>query len=71
MTASPLTLTVLTDTHYYSKENGTNGKAYDFANLKSQKLLAECPEVLFEAFKQIENDSESDIVLISGDVTNN
>ncbi len=66
-----LTLTVLTDTHYYSKENGTSGKAYDFANLKSQKLLAESPEVLEEAFNQIINDTESDIVLISGDVTNN
>ncbi len=71
MTFSPLTLTVLTDTHYYSKENGTSGKAYDFANLKSQKLLAESPEVLEEAFRQIKNDSESEIVLISGDVTNN
>ena len=71
MTFAPLTLTVLTDTHYYCKENGTSGKAYDFANLKSQKLLAESPEVLAQAFSQIENDSESDIVLISGDVTNN
>ncbi len=71
MTFSPLTLTVLTDTHYYCKENGTSGKAYDFANLKSQKLLAESPDVLAEAFKQIENNTESDIVLISGDVTNN
>ena len=71
MTFSPLTLTVLTDTHYYSKENGTSGKAYDFANLKSQKLLAESPEVLAEAFRQIKNDTESEIVLISGDVTNN
>ena len=71
MTFSPLTLTVLTDTHYYCKENGTSGKAYDTADLKSQKLLAESPEVLAEAFSQIENDAESNIVLISGDVTNN
>lgn len=71
MSLSPLTLTVLTDTHYYSKENGTSGKAYDFANLKSQKLLAESPEVLQEAFDQIAADNKSDIVLISGDVTNN
>lgn len=71
MKSSPLTLTVLTDTHYYCKKNGTSGKAYDFANLKSQKLLAESQEVLSEAFSQIECDTESDIVLISGDVTNN
>ena len=71
MKLSPLTLTVLTDTHYFSKENGTSGKAYDFANLKSQKLLAESAEVLEQAFSQIKADKASDIVLISGDVTNN
>ncbi len=67
MNHAPLTLTVLTDTHYYSKENGTSGKAYDTANLKSQKLLAESAEVLQQAFNQI----KTDIVLISGDLTNN
>ncbi len=71
MAMTPLTLTVLTDTHYYCKENGTSGKAYDIANSKSQKLLAESSEVLETAFEQIISDKESDIVLISGDVTNN
>lgn len=71
MNRQPLTVTVLTDTHYYSKENGTSGKAYDFANLKSQKLLADSADVLQSAFDQIVSDIESDIVLISGDVTNN
>lgn len=71
MNYSPLKLNILTDTHYYSKENGTSGKAYDFANLKSQKLLAESAEVLQMAFDQIAADSESNILLISGDVTNN
>lgn len=67
MNLSPLTVTVLTDTHYYSKENGTSGKAYDFANLKSQQLLAESEDVLRAAFEQI----KGDIVLISGDITKN
>ncbi len=71
MSFSPLTLTVLTDTHYYSKENGTEGKAYDFANAKSQKLLAESEEVLDTAFEQIAADCKSNIVLICGDLTNN
>lgn len=71
MSFSPLTVTVLTDTHYYSKENGTHGKAYDIANAKSQKLLAESAEVLSAAFDQIANDDKSNIVLICGDVTNN
>ncbi len=71
MSFPPLTITVLTDTHYYSKQNGTHGKAYDTANAKSQKLLAESAEVLAAAFDQIANDDKSDIVLICGDVTNN
>ena len=71
MTKSPLTLTVISDIHYYSKEIGTSGKAYEFANSKSQKLLAESGEVLKSAFKQIAGDSRSDIILISGDITNN
>ncbi len=71
MKRSPLKINILTDTHYYSKENGTSGKAYELANLKSQKLLAESADVLEVAFNQIANDNESDILLISGDVTNN
>ena len=71
MSVSPLTITVLTDTHYYSKENGTSGSAYDNANSRSQKLLAESAEVLETAFEQIASDDKSDIVIISGDVTNN
>ena len=71
MSLSPLTLTVLTDTHYYSKENGTCGSAYDTENSKSQKLLAESAEVLESAFNQIVAENKSDIVLIAGDVTNN
>ena len=71
MEHSPLTLTVLTDTHYYCKANGTSGKAYDIANSKSQKLLADSAEVLETAFDQIAADKDSDIVLISGDLTNN
>ncbi len=71
MNPAPLTLTVLTDTHYYSKKIGISGSAYDIANSRSQKLLAESGEVLQTAFNQIAEDKSSDIVLISGDLTNN
>ena len=71
MTQQPLTITILTDTHYYCKDNGTSGKAYDIANSKSQKLLADSPEVLESAFTQIAEDNDSKIVIISGDLTNN
>lgn len=71
MSPAPLTLTVLTDTHYYSKKIGISGSAYNIANSRSQKLLAESGEVLQTAFNQIAEDKSSDIVLISGDLTNN
>lgn len=71
MNYSPLTVTVLTDTHYYSKEIGTSGSAYETANSRSQKLLAESAEVLQTCFDQISDDKSNDIVLIAGDVTNN
>lgn len=71
MINKPLKITVLTDTHYYSKRSGTCGKAYDSASAKSQKLLAESSDVLVTAFEQIAADNETDILLISGDVTNN
>lgn len=71
MSFAPLTITVLTDTHYYSKEIGICGSAYDTANSRSQKLLAESAEVLNSAFEQIIADKSNDIILISGDLTNN
>lgn len=65
-----LKLTVITDTHYYSPETGTSGKAYETALMRSQKLLGGAREVLKAAFDKIAADTTSDIVLIAGDVTN-
>lgn len=65
-----LKLTVITDTHYYSPQTGTSGKAYENALMRSQKLLGGAREVLISAFNQIAEDKTSDIVLIAGDVTN-
>lgn len=68
---TPLTVTVITDTHYYSKKLGTEGKAYDKGNSKSQLLLANAEEVLKAVFEQIKKDKRTDIVLLSGDTTTN
>lgn len=70
-TRMPLTLTVITDTHYYSKKLGTSGKAYEKANSKSQLLLKDAAEVLAACFEQIKSDNRTDIVLLSGDTTTN
>lgn len=71
MAKTPLTLTVITDTHYYSKKLGTEGKAYDKNNSKSQLLLKDAAEVLAACFEQIKQDKRTDIVLLSGDTTSN
>ena len=65
-----LNITVITDTHYYSPETGTSGKAYENALMRSQKLLGGAKELLKSAFNKIADDKTSDIVLIAGDVTN-
>lgn len=66
-----LHFTVVSDTHYFSKKLGTEGKAYELDNQKSQKLLADSGDVLRAAFAQIAKDGRSDIVLLSGDLVNN
>lgn len=71
MAKQPLTVTVITDTHYYSKKLGTDGKAYEKGNSKSQLLLERAEEVLKAAFEQIKKDNRTDIVLLSGDTTSN
>lgn len=69
--SNPLTVTVITDTHYYSKKLGVSGEAYEIANNKSGVLLAESRELLEAAFAQIAKDERTDIVLLSGDTTSN
>lgn len=66
----PLRITVITDTHYYSPETGTEGKAYEAALMRSQKLLGGSREILQAAFDKIATDNTSDILLIAGDVSN-
>lgn len=67
---APLNITVITDTHYYSPKTGTNGKAYEAALMRSQKLLGGSREVLQAAFDKIAADNTSEILLIAGDVSN-
>ncbi len=66
-----LKITVVSDTHYYSKKNGIDGKAFMQENSRSTNLIKDSEEVLKAFFKQIANDDTSDIVLISGDLTKN
>lgn len=64
----PLKLNVISDIHYYSKETGTTGKGFEKENAKTPNDLLNCEEILTSLMNQLAED-ESEIVLVSGDVT--
>ncbi len=60
----------LTDLHYYANERiGSSGEAYDIKCQVDQKCMAESGAIIDSAFKSIIEDKETEIVLISGDLT--
>lgn len=65
----PLKLTFIADTHYYSKTLGTTGRQYELRSGSDQKCLGETEEIINAAFEEIAK-SDTDFVLIAGDITN-
>lgn len=60
----------LTDLHYYANEKiGSSGEAYKLKCDLDQKCMAESGAIVDAAFKALCEDKETDIVLISGDLT--
>ncbi len=64
----PLKVNIISDIHYYSKETGISGKGFEKENAKTPNDLVNCEEILTSLMDQLAED-ESDIVLVSGDVT--
>ncbi len=64
----PLKVNIISDIHYYSKETGVSGKAFEKENAKTPNDLLHCEEILTSLMQQL-SDDDSDIVLVSGDVT--
>lgn len=64
-----LKLTFIADTHHYSETLGTEGRQYELRSGSDQKCLAETGAIIDAAFEKIGN-SDTDFVLIAGDVTN-
>lgn len=62
-------LTFIADTHHYSKTLGTSGRQYFLRSGSDQKCLAETGDIIDAAFEKIGN-SDTDAVMIAGDVTN-
>ncbi len=67
----PLKVQFITDVHYYSRKNGTVGKAYDKAESKSQMVIKDSDLVIKAGFDMLCADTSTDIVLLSGDTTRN
>lgn len=64
----PLKINIISDIHYYSKETGVSGKAFEKENAKTPNDLFNCEKILSSLMDQLAKD-EPEIVLVSGDVT--
>ena len=65
----PLKIQFITDVHYYSRKLGTEGKAYDKAESKSQKVIKDSDLVIKAGFDMLCEDKSTDIVVLAGDTT--
>ena len=60
----------ITDLHLYAGDRiGSNGKAYDFKAQTDQKCMKESVAIVQAAFDSMAADKETDVIIISGDVT--
>ncbi|MBR2133240.1 MAG: metallophosphoesterase [Eubacterium sp.] len=65
----PLKIQFITDLHYYSRKNGTEGKAYENAESKSQKVIKDSDLVIKAGFDMLCEDTSTDIIVLAGDTT--
>ncbi len=65
----PLKIQFITDVHYYSRKCGTEGKAYEKAESKSQKIIKDSDLVIKAGFDILCQDTSTDIVVLAGDTT--
>ena len=68
---APLRIQFVTDVHYYARENGTEGKAYEKEEAKSQQVIKDSDLVIKKGFNMLCEDNSSDIVVVAGDTTRN
>ncbi len=67
----PVSFYLLTDTHYFEKELGAYGKAFDDYMSREQYFMKESDAIIKSVFNRIAEDKETDIVVIPGDLTKN
>lgn len=59
---------LVTDTHYYDSSFKRTGSAYEKRSRTDQKCVAETPTIVDAGFKKIADDSETNVILIPGDL---
>lgn len=59
---------LVTDTHYYDTSFKVDGKAYEERSRTDQKCVAETGAIIDTGFKQLEDDRDTQIILIPGDL---
>lgn len=67
----PISFYLVTDTHYFETSLGAEGKAYEEHMKCEQYFLRESGPIAHSTFECIARDKETDIVLITGDLTKN
>lgn len=63
-----LSFYLVTDTHYFDSSFKREGIAYEYRSRTDQKCVAETPAIIDAGFKQLAADSETNIILIPGDL---
>ncbi|MDE6723157.1 MAG: metallophosphoesterase [Eubacterium sp.] len=66
--AKPFSFFLVTDTHYFDSSFSRTGSAYEARSRTDQKCVAETPAIIDAGFAQIAEDTETDVILIPGDL---
>ena len=68
---NPIKFYLLTDTHYFEKSLGAEGKAFENYMSREQYFMKESGTIVESVFNKIADDKDTDIVIIPGDLTKN
>lgn len=63
-----LSFYLVTDTHYYDSSFKRTGEAYEARSRTDQKCVAETPAIIDAGFEQLVQDTDTNIILIPGDL---
>lgn len=64
----PFSFFLVTDTHYFDISFKRTGSAYEERSITDQKCVAETPAIIDACFAQLEADTNTEVILIPGDL---